>query len=607
MKKSFYCLILLIATVLNSQEKKELDSLYNLLEKHTKKDSIRTELLIKTSFKLARKDFSKSYQLVNEALNIATYIKWDKGLVLSYRQKGIVYYRQGNILKATENFYKALEVVKNIEDSELLESSIYNNLANIYSDSGDFDKALTNYKKLLSISEKLKDNTSQIIALTNIGTVLIEQEAFIDEGVTYLENALTLAKKEGNKRFEVSILLNIGLAYKRKNNFKKAIFYYQNAQKLAKQINDVYVEAVAFNNLSNISILQYNYNQGEIYTKRALGLAKKIGAIEWEANAWQILTNIYEHRNQNKKALNAYKTHIKLLDSFNAMQNKEELAKLEAKHKYNLEKQVLNAEHEKQQLIAQEEINKQKLIKNTTLIIGLVVIIAIIIGVILFRRKQLAIAKSKEIEFKNKVTDTELKVLRAQMNPHFIFNSLNSINSYIIKNDTESATNYLTKFSKLIRKTLETSTEKEVLLKHDIELLENYLEIEKKRLNNSFTYTIKVNQDIDANNTLIPPLILQPFLENSIWHGIAQMKNEGHINIVFKKENDMLFCIVDDNGVGRKEVVQVSKEKKSLGINLTKNRIDIVNAQRNTKGSLNIIDKNQGVTVEVKLPLKLAF
>ncbi|KAA5827638.1 tetratricopeptide repeat protein [Algibacter amylolyticus] len=607
LKKSFCCFVFMMSAVLFSQEQKELDSLLIQLEKITTKDSIRAQLLITTSNNFVRKDLAKSYELVEEALNISTGIKWKKGVVLALRQMGVVYYRQGNIVKATEQWYKALEILKTIKNSALLESSIYNNLANIYSDSGEFDKALTYYNKLLSISEKLDNKPSQIIALTNIGTLLTERETSIDNGIVSLEKALALAREVGNDRYELSILLNIGLAYKRKKDYQKAEFYYLKVQELAEQSNDTYVQVLVFNNLSNISILKPDYAQGEIYANKTLSLAKEIGAVEWEAYAWENLSNIYESRNQNKKALTYYKNHIKLIDSFNAMQNKEELASLEAKHKYNLEKQLLNTAHEKKQLVAEEEINRQKLIKNTTLLVGFIVLIASIIGVTLFRRKQLAVAKAKEIELKNKVTDTELKVLRAQMNPHFIFNSLNSINSYIVKNDTESATNYLTKFSKLVRKTLESSTEKEVLLKDDIEILKNYLDIENKRLNNSFTYSIKVDDAIDAGNTLIPPLIFQPFLENSIWHGIAQMERSGHISVEFKKENNVLFCIVDDNGVGRKQAIKVAKENTSLGINLTKNRIDIINAQNKTKGSLRIIDKEQGVRVEVKLPLKLAF
>ncbi len=229
------------------------------------------------------------------------------------------------------------------------------------------------------------------------------------------------------------------------------------------------------------------------------------------------------------------------------------------------------------------------------------IVLVSIIGFILYRRKEQA-------QFKTKVADTELKALKAQMNPHFIFNSLNSISDFIVKNDTVSATNYLTKFAKLMRQTLESSEKQEILLKEDLELLKTYLDIESRRLNNRFTYEIIVDDEIDIENVLVPPLILQPFIENSIWHGISKLDKKGHIAIEYKRDNHMILCAVEDNGVGRKRTENYKlKKNPSLGIKITKNRIEIINQLKKTKGTVALIDKDYGLRVEVKLPLQLAF
>jgi LytS/YehU family sensor histidine kinase len=231
-----------------------------------------------------------------------------------------------------------------------------------------------------------------------------------------------------------------------------------------------------------------------------------------------------------------------------------------------------------------------------------------VFGLFLYKRKRDAVAQVQEAEFSTKVANTELKALRAQMNPHFIFNSLNSINDYISKNDVDSASRYLTKFAKIMRQTLENSNQSEVSLEDDLKVLDLYMQVESMRLKNKFTYSIKVDDEIDRDNTMVPPLILQPFIENSIWHGISKKESNGHIDINITKKDNMLVCTVDDNGVGRiLKTDTYSADNKSLGISITKGRIDILNKKKNTKGTVKMIDKEQGVRVEVKLPLELAF
>src|SRR5690606_35801755 len=160
----------------------------------------------------------------------------------------------------------------------------------------------------------------------------------------------------------------------------------------------------------------------------------------------------------------------------------------------------------------------------------------------------------------------------------------------------------------IIRQILENSNQDEISLEDDLKIMELYLQVESMRLHNKFTYAIHVDDTIDAANTLVPPLILQPFIENSIWHGISKKDSKGHIDITIKKDRDMLSCTVDDNGIGRVLKKDTSLMKStSLGINITKNRVDIMNKKKNTNGAIKMIDKEEGVRVEVTLPLQLAF
>ncbi len=153
-----------------------------------------------------------------------------------------------------------------------------------------------------------------------------------------------------------------------------------------------------------------------------------------------------------------------------------------------------------------------------------------------------------------------------------------------------------------MRGILENSEEREISLADELRMLELYMQLEASRLGGKFTYDIRIDEDIDAQRVLVPPLILQPFVENSIWHGIAGREGEGRITVEVTRENDMLNCLVEDDGVGRHNGVK-HIGKKSYGMSITRDRIDMLNKLKNANASVNIIDLQQGTRVEVKLPL----
>ncbi|MEO6721564.1 MAG: histidine kinase [Ferruginibacter sp.] len=204
-------------------------------------------------------------------------------------------------------------------------------------------------------------------------------------------------------------------------------------------------------------------------------------------------------------------------------------------------------------------------------------------------------AEMELLVIKQKQAEIEMRALRAQMNPHFIFNSLNSINKYILKSDHANASRYLTRFAKLIRLILDNSNSKEVALSNELEALKLYIEMEALRFSNRFIYEIIIDENVCADNLQVPPLIIQPYVENAIWHGLLHKESGGKLTVDIKTINDnMLQCTIEDNGIGRAKASELKSKSapsnKSLGMKLTEERINILNQYASMNASIKIID-----------------
>ncbi len=236
-----------------------------------------------------------------------------------------------------------------------------------------------------------------------------------------------------------------------------------------------------------------------------------------------------------------------------------------------------------------------------------------IIVVVCIARKRITGIRQKEKQktaINKSMAELETKMLRSQMNPHFIFNSLNSIQKYIWENKEEDAAEYLARFAKLMRAILENSRKELVLLKDEIEVMKLYIELEHRRSNSNFDYSIKLNEHIDLHKIAIPPLLMQPFIENAIWHGLNKKKEKGNLKVYVTCNDEQLICTIDDDGVGRQvNVGETSTEKKSLGIGITEQRINRLMETTKQFASVTIEDKKEngmasGTRVTLTLPLQ---
>lgn len=537
-----------------------------------------------------------------KALEIFRKLNHPEGIQNSYSNMGVVFLALNDYPRALEAFLNANRILPSANYP--LQGSILNNIGLVYKNLKEYPKALSYQQQALKKYQALGDKQGIASTLANIASLYdFLQDA--QKALSFYRQALKINTSIGNKQRIASDLTNIGILYQNSGNPGLARHYLQKAISLYSETSDN-------NNLSEallaLASLEKDGAKDAAALRRvqdlqlaSLKAAKLGGSPLRQSEALEALSRTYEQSGETGPALKAFRRHISLRDSiFNKAKEQEILRK------------QLNFDFEQKELVTRAEIQRQKTIRKAAISGGIGLVAALVFGFVLYKRKRDAVTRKQEAENKATVAETELKVLRAQMNPHFIFNSLNAINDYISKNDKETAQQYLVEFAGLMRQALENSHLSEIPLADDLKFITQYLLVESRRLKNSFSFEVDVDPSIDTENTLIPPMLLQPFIENSIWHGIAprQGGDKGLIKVIIKTDNDMLVCTVEDNGVGRIPVVKHNtKKRKSLGLELTENRLAILNEK--TKGSERLrVSENsngEGTKVELSFPLKLAF
>lgn len=242
----------------------------------------------------------------------------------------------------------------------------------------------------------------------------------------------------------------------------------------------------------------------------------------------------------------------------------------------------------------------------------LTLVITIVLMLAYFRIKQIENREEEKTRLNKKMADLELGALRAQMNPHFIFNTLSSIQQYILSNNTEQANFYLSKFAKLMRSIVQNSQKPFISIKEEVETLKLYCELERLRASDKFEFEILVDEKLDLLNDQIPPMLIQPYVENAIRHGVSPLEKDGMISIHIKKQDEHIVCSVLDNGVGREKSKELNKERvkthQSLGMIITRERLEILNKMSNSSLNVSISDlfENEeacGTKVEIFVPL----
>lgn len=494
----------------------------------------------------------------------------------------VIHIYLGNYDKSLAYFYQILAIEEKAGNSKKI-ATILNSVGGVYKMINQYQRAISTYLQAAGMFKKSGLNVDYAMSLQNLGNIYIEVAKY-DSALLCYNQALKIFTDFKNPVFIATVLGNLGNLYEAKNDYARAVTYHLKALDIWKKETKRSSLANCLDNLGKSYLKLGNSGKADNYLKQALQISLELKAKPLLLDIYTNLNNLNYQRNNFKMAYHYYSLANQIKDSIYNEKNAKQISLLETRYETEKkDKQIA--------LLAKEkEIDKKESEKRATLnkaVAGVLVLLLLIaVLVVYLYRQRLLLAKRnnqfKEAEFKRQVVELEMKALRAQINPHFLFNCMNAINLMIMKKENENASRYLAKFTKLVRLILENAEASSVTIENEMALLESYIQLEELRLPGQLLYSISIDEDISAGDTYMPSMVLQPFVENAIWHGLVHKESSplGKISIDVKKYDGQLLCTIEDDGVGREKAKQLRDKSilknKSMGIKITEERLRLL-------------------------------
>tara|TARA_R110002012_G_scaffold66614_1_gene173984 strand:+ start:69157 stop:71124 length:1968 start_codon:yes stop_codon:yes gene_type:complete len=506
--------------------------------------------------------------------------------ILSLNMLGVVYRRTDAIKTALDYNQKALELAESIENpSNHIKRSInvaLNGIGNLYQTLEQYDLAILQFERALKLEEELGNKLGLAINHQNIGHCM-ELKGDLEAALENYRKSLAYNEEIDSDIGRLICKNSLAQIYLKQDMPYLALVLLEPLHEESKSIGDYSITSLVFINTGWAHTKLANYDEAEDFIQEGLKMAQNRNIPSNILYAYEKMSDLENTRGDYKKAYEFYKKadeYDKQISNATNLRYMNDIIVKYENEKKNNQIAVLAKEN---------EIVRLRLKKNQTTLLVSALIVGLISSIlyILYRQYQ---SKNEK-----RVLTLEQQMLRSQMNPHFLFNSLNSIKLYIINNEQKNAIHYLNKFSKLVRKILEASSQKEIPLSEELGTMELYMNIENIRFSNEIDFKIEVEEGINIDNIKIPSLTLQPFLENSLWHGLSPKDGEKKIQINVKhKDKGHVTIEIMDNGIGR-TMAEVNKEnrvlkRKSLGISITKERLANFAKDYQNKFDVDILD-----------------
>lgn len=570
-------------------------------------------------------DWDTYYHWVEQMLKLARQENDSSCLAEAYNKLGISSCYTGQNEQAIENFTAALEINKAMNEQASVANS-YENLGIVYNEMGDFDKAIEcqlksveirkpiNYSRLFNnymnlsilygainnaekqgyyidlakheiVSKQGINAENKAIFYNGLGDFYKEQ-GLNDSSIVCYRKVVRYSKEAEWNRGITSGWGSLAGIFQKMGELDSAIVYHRKSLELSEQIDECMSIAEELTALAKIYAQKNDDNKAVSYAEKALEKARSCKLLEVESRILEFIAGYYAGKGNYKQAYEHHQQFTAVEDSIRSADIINKMAELEIQH------QTKEKEQQIELLSAENQIKNQRVILFIAISVSLLLLLAT--GVMFYFRKK------KQNQQKQEILRQQL--LRSQMNPHFLFNALGSIQNYMLNNNAKEAAGYLNNFASLTRAILEHSAEESILLEDEIDALHNYIKLEQMRLQHSFSYTIEFDGEVEPEFIKIPPMLIQPFVENAIKHGLKNAR--GELKIRFEDCDDTLKVSVSDSGKGFDENNIQGKTHKSMAMAIFAKRIRLLKKKYSKKAGFDIQSfPNKGTKVIINIPV----
>lgn len=516
-----------------------------------------------------------------------------QGMALAYEGKG--------------DYSSAENLVTNLRNDKSFIGSIDNEAwLNVFSGRLAYKQGktadATNYFNAVVRKEKSISNQQLVVEANDYLAKISAAQAKNDDAKKYYENSVKAAAKADDDELLMKQQRKLKDVYLEDKEFEKVISLNE------KNSSTVTDSVRLFDQIENANayISTEKADKAISILEKTLQEAKNQKMVRAEAETFKALSKAYEQKGDYEKAALNYKKFVTLQDSVFKLKEKEltnESALLDSAQAANQRIEVYEKDREiNDQLIA--GLEKDKLYQKRIIYALVVFLVLVVLSFYLLYRN------IQQKKLANQML--ALKSLRSQMNPHFIFNALNSVNSFISSNDQRTANKYLADFSKLMRSVLENSEKDFVPLNEEIEVLSLYIKLEHHRFNNKFDYAIEIDSSLVVDSYKVPPMLIQPYLENAVWHGLRYKEEKGFLKVNISANNEAVIVLIEDNGIGRTKSQELKtknqKQTESMGLKNIQARLNIINEIYKTDLKVDVSDLDtqtkEGTKVRIAIPFE---
>ena len=571
---------------------------------HPKIDSQYILTLHRISFRYSEKNINKSFEYYEKVSNLSDSLNYTYGKSLSQINLGLLLFTSANYDASNSAYFRAIEYAE-ASGAQRLKAVSLNNIGENFRALNDFNKCRQYTRQAIEINKQLQAwrgvaTNYELLQRCDLKEGLYENaKKNLMEGMPYAlmsDDSYTLSL----------YYIGFGKYSAVYDQNDQANYYFKRALALANQQSDlrnkyqIYLAKAEFLRRipsgEKLKLLDSAYN-----------LAKQTSYMEGIGYSAELLSSFYDQKRNKDSAAQYFHIYRSAYDSIFSENNRRNVVIKEA------DWMIKRKEIENKHLQELSQIQKRDIVFKNALLWASVFLLSLVTAISFFIYKTFESKKKRERSALNqKITETKMESLRAQMNPHFIFNSLNSIENFMMRNERRTASEYLTKFSELIRIMLDSSRTDLVPFLKSLEAIQLYVELERLRFNNKFTFQLTIDPVLSNNDFRVPPLLIQAYVENAILHGLSQSERDSlKLSIAATLQNDYIIYTIEDNGIGREQSAKYKQHNKpfhkSLGSQLTQERIDIFNLQHNAESRVVITDlynNNEPCGTRVQLKIK---